>query len=75
MMQRLKPSIAALLGSLFVAGGFIVPAERAAVASAGHPDRAAVVRVADGHLTWLIRTGPGGGPAQVTFTFGVAGDL
>jgi hypothetical protein len=44
-------------------------------ASPGHPDRPAVVRAANGHLTWLIRTAAGGGDAQVTFNYGVAGDI
>jgi predicted chitinase len=55
------------------AGSTMVPA--AAQASPGHPDRAAVVRVANGHLHWLVRTSAGGGDAQVQFAYGVAGDI
>jgi hypothetical protein len=55
------------------AGAVVVPAP--AVAAPVVADRAAVVRVAAGHLTWLVRTSPGGGNAQVSFAYGVAGDV
>jgi hypothetical protein len=64
---------ARLVLPLAVAGSVLVPVS--AQASPGHPDHAAVVRVADGHLTWLIRSGPGGGNADVVFTYGIAGDI
>jgi predicted chitinase len=63
----------ALLAGCVISGAVVVAPP--AVAAPVVADRAAVVRVAAGHLTWLVRTSPGGGNAQVSFAYGVAGDI
>jgi hypothetical protein len=72
-MTKLTRAAPLLLAVSVASGVTVAPAPGSAAPVVA--DRAAVVRVSAGHLNWLVRTSAGGGTAQVTFAYGVAGDI